>query len=105
MLGSCEESVIMVQNVYETVEDFMNIRLIPHSEELIKAQLAQGPYHSPEEVIERALEELSKRVNKHTPVDLAHFEATLDALAEGSERIPVLPSEATSRSSIYRDHS
>jgi Arc/MetJ-type ribon-helix-helix transcriptional regulator len=37
------------------------IRLTPHSEELLQQQLARGPYRSPEEVIERALETLAKR--------------------------------------------
>ena len=37
-------------------------------------------------------------------IDLAEFEATLDALAEDSEDLPVLPPEATSRAEIYRDH-
>jgi hypothetical protein len=37
------------------------IRLTPHSEELLQKQLARGPYRSPEEVIERALETLAQR--------------------------------------------
>jgi Arc/MetJ-type ribon-helix-helix transcriptional regulator len=37
------------------------IRLTPHSEELLKEQLARGSYRSPEEVIERALETLSQK--------------------------------------------
>lgn len=37
------------------------IRLTPHSEELLKEQLARGPYRSPEEVIERALETLAQK--------------------------------------------
>ena len=36
------------------------IRLTPHSEELLQKQLARGPYSSPEEVIERALETLAQ---------------------------------------------
>jgi putative addiction module CopG family antidote len=82
----------------------MNIRLTPHSEELLKEQLAQGQYHSAEEVIERALERLSEREQRHDAANLAEFEATLDALAEGSEKLPVLSPEGTSRASIYRDH-
>ena len=82
----------------------MNIRLTPHSKELLEQQLAQGQFRSPEEVIERALEKLSERLNQRTEMTLAEFEATLDALAEGSERLPVLPPEATSRAGIYRDH-
>lgn len=37
-------------------------------------------------------------------MDLAEFEATLDALAEGSDKLPVLAPEATTRAGIYRDH-
>lgn len=35
---------------------------------------------------------------------LEEFQATLDALAEGAENLPPLPSAAFSRESIYRDH-
>ena len=37
------------------------IRLTPHGEELLQQQLARGPYRSPEEVIERALETLARK--------------------------------------------
>jgi Arc/MetJ-type ribon-helix-helix transcriptional regulator len=37
------------------------IRLTPHSEELLQAQLTRGLYQSPEEVIERALETLAQK--------------------------------------------
>jgi Arc/MetJ-type ribon-helix-helix transcriptional regulator len=82
----------------------MNIRLSPHSEELLKQQLARGPYHSPEEVIEHALETLTEREQGARPTDLAEFDAILEALAEGSEKMPILPPEATTRAGIYRDH-
>jgi putative addiction module CopG family antidote len=82
----------------------MNIRLNSHSEQILKDQLASGQFHSPEEVIERALETLSEREQRRATMDLAEFEATLDALAEGSDKLPVLPAEATSRAGIYRDH-
>jgi Arc/MetJ-type ribon-helix-helix transcriptional regulator len=39
----------------------VNIRLNPHSEQLLKEQLAHGGFHSPEEVIERALEAFAQR--------------------------------------------
>jgi Arc/MetJ-type ribon-helix-helix transcriptional regulator len=82
----------------------MNICLNPHSEQLLKEQLAQGPYRSAEEVIEKALETLAERATRHGAMSLAEFEATLDALAQGSEGLPVLPPEATTRAGIYRDH-
>ena len=39
----------------------MNVRLNPHSEALLKVQLAHGAFRSPEEVIERALETLAEK--------------------------------------------
>jgi hypothetical protein len=37
------------------------IRLTPHSEELLQKHLTRGPYRTPEEVIERALETLAQK--------------------------------------------
>jgi hypothetical protein len=34
----------------------------------------------------------------------AEFESTLDAFSEGTEHLPILPSEADSREWIYGDH-
>jgi hypothetical protein len=82
----------------------MNIRLNSHSEELLKEQLARGPYQSPEQVIERELETLTQREHGAPAADLHEFDAILDALAEGSEKIPVLPPEVSTRAGIYRDH-
>jgi hypothetical protein len=82
----------------------MNIRLSAHSEQLLKEQLARGPYHSPEEVIDRALETLTERVRASCVADLAEFDQALDALAEGSEKLPDLPDEAFSRQNIYQNH-
>lgn len=82
----------------------MNIRLNPHSERLLKKQLEQGHFMSAEEVIERALETLAEREQSSAHMNLAEFEATLDALAEGSENLPVLPAAATNRTGIYRNH-
>jgi Arc/MetJ-type ribon-helix-helix transcriptional regulator len=36
------------------------VRLTPHGEALLREQLANGHYRSPEEVVERALETLAK---------------------------------------------
>lgn len=82
----------------------MNVRLNPHSEQLLRQQLARGPYHSPEEVIERALETLTERGRGAPAANLDEFHVILDALAEGSEDMPVLPPEASTRVGIYRDH-
>lgn len=82
----------------------MNIQLTPHSEELLRQHLARGEFRSPEEVIERALETLSERIQRNAVPSLGEFEAALDALADGSEKLPVLSPEATTRAGIYRDH-
>ena len=39
----------------------MNVKLTPHSESLLREYLARGGYHTPEEVIERALESLAAK--------------------------------------------
>lgn len=82
----------------------MNVRLTAHSEELVKQQMEAGGYRSPEEVIEKALENLAERSKRDTAMTMAEFDAALDALAEGSDKLPVLPTEATIRSEIYREH-
>jgi hypothetical protein len=81
----------------------MNIRLNPHSEQLLKEQLARGQFRSPEEV-ERALENLSETIQRYESTSLAEFEAALDALAEDSDHLPILSPTDTSRAAIYRDH-
>jgi len=82
----------------------MHIQLNPHSEDLLRKQLSRGEFQSAEEVIERALETLAERAPCRAAIEAAEFEATLDALAEGSDKLPVLPPEATSRAGIYSDH-
>ena len=51
----------------------MNIRLNPHSEQLLKEELSRGEFHSEEEVIERALETLSERTQRRATMDAADF--------------------------------
>ena len=82
----------------------MNVHINSYSERLIQEQLDHGVYRSPEEVIERALERLSQQEQVSARVDAAEFEAALDALAQGSERLPVLPADATTRAGIYQHH-
>ena len=43
------------------------IHLPPHGEELLKEQLVRGPYSTPEEVIERALETLAQKERGASP--------------------------------------
>lgn len=40
---------------------------------------------------------------KHT-TSLEQFETELDALAQGSDKLPYLPREALTRESFYQDH-
>ena len=82
----------------------MNVRLTPHSEELLREELARGRFHTPEEVIERALESLSDQERANRVADLNEFDAVLDALAEGSEKLPELPDQAFTRQGIYQNH-
>jgi len=39
----------------------MNVKLNAHSEDLLREYLSRGKYHTPEEVIERALESLAEK--------------------------------------------
>lgn len=41
----------------------MNVRLTPHSERLVKEQLAKGGFRSAEEVIEQGLELLAEKTS------------------------------------------
>jgi Arc/MetJ-type ribon-helix-helix transcriptional regulator len=87
----------------------MNVKLTRHSEKILRERLARGPYHTPEEVIEHALEVLAENEPASTlaarrRASLPEFRAFLDALAAGSAQIPNLPSSAFTRDSIYRDH-
>lgn len=59
------------------------IQLTPHGEELLKEQLARGPYRSPEEVIETALETLAERqvtLSPDAPSKKSPAEAVADIL-------------------------
>jgi Arc/MetJ-type ribon-helix-helix transcriptional regulator len=57
------------------------VRLTPHSEELLQRHLSRGPYRSPEEVIERALETLAQKESLPAPVDPAAMTAA-EAVAD-----------------------
>lgn len=50
------------------------------------------------------LEEADAQVGHSPRATLEEFGAALDALAEGSEDLPVLPPEANSRAFYYEDH-
>ena len=88
----------------------MNIRLTPHSEQILREELARGNFRSPEEVIEHALQVLSEKdaadSPRLSPSDQSpeKFAAFLDALAAYSEKIPPMPGETFSREMIYQGH-
>lgn len=56
------------------------IRLTPHGEALLQKQLANGPYRSPEEVVERALETLAE--NSEQPRVSASTMTPAEAVAD-----------------------
>lgn len=56
------------------------IRLTPHGEELLKKQLEKGAYHSPEEVVERALETLAQNGERATAA--GHTMTPAEAVAD-----------------------
>jgi hypothetical protein len=86
----------------------MKVKLTANSEHLLREYLTRRPYHSPEEVIEHALEVLAQQESRfhrsgpeRTPEEFAAF---LDALAAYSDKIPPKPGETFSREMIYQDH-
>jgi Arc/MetJ-type ribon-helix-helix transcriptional regulator len=58
----------------------MNVRLTPHSQELMKEQLAHGTFRSPEDVIEHALEVLAAKVP--TSAEDSQKKAAAQAIAD-----------------------
>jgi len=57
------------------------IRLTPRAEELLQKQLTRGPYRTPEEVIERALETLAQK--ESTPSQIgSSTKSPTEAVAE-----------------------
>ncbi len=57
------------------------IYLTGHGEELLQQELARGPYRSPEEVIERALETLAQKESLPFPRD-ASIKSPAEAVAD-----------------------
>jgi len=79
----------------------ITVRLEPEIEERLLAQArAQG---IPLDAYLRTVIEQAATLEGRAEVSLDEFDAGLDSLAEGSERLPVLPPEAYRRESIYGD--
>ena len=60
------------------------VELTPQSEEFIKEQLASGRYHSPEEVVERALEAMAQKESE-SPGSAHHVKSPAEAVADIKE--------------------
>jgi Arc/MetJ-type ribon-helix-helix transcriptional regulator len=80
----------------------MNIRLSAHSEQLVKEHLANGAYHSPEEVIEHALDALAKK--ESAPAGDAQREAVRDMLDFIKKNRAHLEAGASVKDFIHEGH-
>ncbi len=89
----------------------MEITLTPHAEALLRSLVARNPASTPAEILKRALAEAEGGVPPSTerlpePKRLSHeeFQASLDRMAQFSDKIPPMPGETASREMIYQDH-
>jgi hypothetical protein len=81
----------------------IRIELSPDTEARLKAE-ASAKGLPLEEVAEQLLKEaLSGRSSSRGRMSVDEFHRMLDAMAEGSERLPDLPTESFSRESFYED--
>ncbi len=71
----------------------LTVTLDPHSEQLVQAHLRTGRYHSPEEVVTRALETLAEKAppapqRKKTPAEaVAHIRQSRKGVTLGGLKI------------------
>ncbi len=54
--------------------------------------------------VESLLKQQAATEDPERTMSLEQFEAELDALAQGSEKLPYLPPEALTRETFYQDH-
>ncbi len=54
--------------------------------------------------VQTLLEQQAGMGRAEQTINLEQFEAELDALAQGSDKLPYLPPAALSRESFYQDH-
>ncbi len=81
----------------------IRVELNPETEARLKAE-ARAKGLSLEKVAEQLLREaLSERTLFRGQMSVEEFHRMLDAMAEGSERLPNLPTESFSRESFYED--
>ena len=86
----------------------MQVTLSPHAEQLLRQAMARDPDQSADAILDQAL---ARHLEREQPAGLgspaqnrAELEASLDALAAHSEKIPLLSQAALSRQSLYQDH-
>jgi len=81
----------------------IRVELNPETEARLKAE-AQAKGLPLEKVAEQLLSEaLTGRISSGGQMSIEEFHRMLDAMAEGSERLPNLPTESFSRESFYED--
>ena len=81
----------------------IRVDLNPETEARLKAE-ARAKGLPLEKVAEQLLKEaLTGRTSSRGPMTVEEFHRMLDAMAEGSERLPDLPTESFSRESFYED--
>jgi post-segregation antitoxin (ccd killing protein) len=69
------------------------------------AEQAQARGISVEAYVQRLVEEAGhKSLSSHRPRTPEQIEAFFEAMAEGSQKLPPLPTESFTRESFYQDH-
>jgi hypothetical protein len=81
----------------------IRVELNPETEARLKAE-ARAKGLPVETVAEQLLKEALKgRAGSHGRLSVEEFHRMLDAMAEGSDKLPDLPTESFSRESFYED--
>jgi hypothetical protein len=81
----------------------IRVELNPETEARLKTE-ARAKGLPLERVAEQLLKEaLAERTLSHGQMSVEEFHRMLDAMAEGSERLPDLPTESFSRENFYED--
>ena len=81
----------------------IQLKLNPETEARLKAE-ARAKGLSVEKIAEQLLKEaLTEPSSSRGPMSVEEFHRMLEAMAEGSERLPDLPTESFSRESFYED--
>ena len=81
----------------------MNVRVDPRGERLIEQQLRDGRYHSPEEVVARALETLAEGGSTGSKEETRH-QAVQDILEFANKRHFTLGAGLRIRDLLHEEH-